>query len=946
MRHPVLSVALTVLLAASAAAHASGVPAAAPRFMDGVIIVKLDEHIDVSSGALTTGVASIDQKISEAQVHAIEQIFPYLEHSALVGASRLTRFYYFRYAGSANALQVAEVFSADPNIEHAEPKFLAYPSDTPNDEYYPTMTQFPHVGAPAAWDSIKGEAGDVIIAIVDTGTDWRHVDLIANVWTNPGEIPDNGVDDDANGFVDDVHGWNFPYDNGDPSPHPSGAGPNFDHGTHTAGTAAGVTNNNLGVASMSWNCTFMPINANAFDGALAIEFGYEAIVYAAANGADIISNSWLTYDYSVFGQEVVNFAHANGSLLVAAAGNDSYDFDLSPAYPAGYRHVLSVGATQQNNDVKPGFSNYGVTVDVFAPGVNILSTVPGDGYESGYGTSMATPMVSGLAGLVKTLHPSWTNDQIGEQVRVTCDSIDGANPSYAGRLGKGRINAYRAVNEEGNPSIRIAGYSYTESDGDGIISPGDTVDVTVSFINYLAGTSNIDVQLTVDDTLIILLNGSAVIPSLGTDEVDSVAFQFAVDPTAPDGHTLVLATDITANGYADRDLFCLTVNPLNVVTHTTTHIQTSVTVEGNIGWTDFAGSDGVGFLYDGEQWLHEGGVLIATSATQVSDCIRGANVNLQDDDFRSISDLSFVSPARWFNEISAVDVDDSLSPNPIGVLVHQWAVAGVIGVPQTQGLIAIIYEIGNVAQPPVSGLHVGFFMDWNINAGGNDYARLDPTRKLGYVQNAPLSPTKLAGVKLLVREVDWSYRSIDNPNELDDGFTEAEKWSFMSGGIQTVSLNNTDVSTLIAAGPVAVDPLSRAFIGFCAIGATSLAELQARADAAQAVWDQFFGVNPGEILSGELVGGELVLSWWPWEGSSAYWVYGASNNAWFEPGFAPGFEYRLAVLPPATMTWSSSAGVGDSSNNWTYLVVAVDDVGQELQRTNRIGEHDFGANTQ
>jgi subtilisin family serine protease len=197
--------------------------------------------------------------------------------------------------------------------------------------------------------------------------------------------------------------------------------------------------------------------------------------------------------------------------------------------------VLSVGATQQSSDVKPGFSNYGVTVDVFAPGVNILSTVPGDDYDTGLGTSMAAPMVSGLAGLVKTLHPTWTNDQVGEQVRVTCDSIDAANPSYAGRLGKGRINAHRAVTEEGNPSIRIAGYSYTESDGDSIISPGDTVDVSVGFINYLAGTSDIAVQLTVDDTLIVVLNGSAVIPSLATDEVDSVTFQFAVDPAAPEG---------------------------------------------------------------------------------------------------------------------------------------------------------------------------------------------------------------------------------------------------------------------------------------------------------------------------------------------------------------------------------------------------------------------------
>jgi hypothetical protein len=451
-----------------------------------------------------------------------------------------------------------------------------------------------------------------------------------------------------------------------------------------------------------------------------------------------------------------------------------------------------------------------------------------------------------LAGLVKTLHPNWTNDQVGEQVRVTCDSIDDANPGYGGLLGKGRINALRAVSEHGNPSIRITGTAFQESGGDGTISAGDTVDVTVDFTNYLAGTSDISVSLSVEDPLINPLIGDAVIPTLDTNDSASVVFQFTVDPLAPAGHILTFITDIDDGSYTDRDLFSLIVDPLQLVTHSTSLVRTSVTTEGNIGWIDFQGSEGVGFLYGAENLLYEGGFMVATSANAVSDCIRGSNVSIQENDMRAISELRLYTPGAHFHQSSTVDFDDSLASNPIGVSINQLGLAGIVGMPQADGAITLVYEVANPTLPTITDLHLGLFCDWNVNGDGLDYIRLDRTRRMGYVQDAATNSTRLVAVKLLNPNINWSYRSIDNQSELDDGFTEAEKWSFLSSGIQTESLDATDVSTLISAGPMAVDTFARVTIGFCLIGASSLTELQTTADAVQYVWDYFYPVSSAE----------------------------------------------------------------------------------------------------
>ena len=321
---------------------------------------------------------------------------------------------------------------------------------------YGQLHHLPQIWAPQAWDIHKGENGteEVVIAIVDSGFDWDHEDLVDNIWQNMGEDYDgdgktiefngsewifdpgdeNGIDDDGNGFIDDFIGWDFFTSSND--------FPSTDawHGTHCAGLAGGVTNNSTGIASISWNLKIFPVRASGG------VFGYDGIIYCAENGADVISNSWgYARLYSLADQEAVTYAQGLGSIIVAAAGNDD---EFSNFYPADYPGVVSVAAVN-NVDQRADFSNYGPDVWISSPGVSLLSTMPDDNYSNLSGTSMAAPLAAGLFGLVKSYHPSWTSDQIITQVLGTADTIDHINPGFENQLGSGRINAFHALSDVG-----------------------------------------------------------------------------------------------------------------------------------------------------------------------------------------------------------------------------------------------------------------------------------------------------------------------------------------------------------------------------------------------------------------------------------------------------------------------------------------------------------------
>jgi len=322
----------------------------------------------------------------------------------------------------------------------------------PNDPAYPYLWglhntgQAPFYGtadadidAPDAWAITTGSPS-VIVAVVDTGVDYTHPDLAANIWQNPQEII-NGIDDDGNGYIDDVRGWNFVSKNNDPMD-------DNGHGTHCAGTIAAVGNNGIGIAGTAWNVKIMPLKFLNAQGSGYVSDAISAILYANQKGAAVISNSWSGTGYT---QSLKDAIDASSAVVVCAAGNSGANADTSPQYPAAFSssNILSVAATDYN-DKLASFSNYGATsVDLAAPGVSIYSTTKSGSYQYLSGTSMATPHVSGVAALLKSQNPSMSATQIRSRIISSVDAIS----SLSGKVASGgRLNAAKALGMTPTPT--------------------------------------------------------------------------------------------------------------------------------------------------------------------------------------------------------------------------------------------------------------------------------------------------------------------------------------------------------------------------------------------------------------------------------------------------------------------------------------------------------------
>lgn len=292
------------------------------------------------------------------------------------------------------------------------------------------------VNASQAWTITTGSPS-VIVAVIDSGIDLNHPDLAGRIWVNPGEIPNNGRDDDRNGYRDDRNGWNFYARNNDVR--------DLDgHGTHVAGTIAAVANNGLGVVGVAPGVRIMPLKFFGPSGDGAISDAVAAIYYAVANGAKVINASWGGAEYSRSLDDAIGYANSQGVVFVTAAGNSTSNNDARPTYPPNIAHpnVLSVAAIDRNGNLA-SFSNYGArTVDVAAPGVDILSTIPGGRYETYSGTSMATPHVAGVVALLASRSPELSAAAIVERVRASAKKL----PSLTGKVASGGVaDAYAAL---------------------------------------------------------------------------------------------------------------------------------------------------------------------------------------------------------------------------------------------------------------------------------------------------------------------------------------------------------------------------------------------------------------------------------------------------------------------------------------------------------------------
>ena len=342
---------------------------------------------------------------------------------------------------------------------------------TPNDPQHSAQWNLATIQAEQAWNISTGNT-NVVVAVTDDAIEISHPDLISNIWTNLNEIPNNGLDDDNNGYIDDINGWDAADNDNNPAPLNA---LNY-HGTHVSGIVAASTNNSVGISAIGFNIKLMAVKIGTSPSGALIG-AYSGLDYVISTGnAQIINMSWGGSSYSITYQNLFNAANNANIVCVAAAGNSDSQI---PMYPASYNHVISVGSTTIS-DQKSGFSNYGNTIDVMAPGSNILSTLTNNGYGIKSGTSMASPLVAGLCGLLLSHSPSLTPAQVETCIENTCDDISSQNASYNGLLGAGRINALQALQCYNTPPTAEFTANYTNI----------CIGQNIQFTDLSIGTSN------------------------------------------------------------------------------------------------------------------------------------------------------------------------------------------------------------------------------------------------------------------------------------------------------------------------------------------------------------------------------------------------------------------------------------------------------------------------
>jgi len=464
------------------------------RHLAGQVIVGLSSeargrvHLAQDPGRARFGLADLDRLCADWQVGRIEPLLRAPEPSPATRKYNCDLQYLVEFPEELDVVSACRALASCPLVAYAIPNALIPVTDElPNDSLYGRQWHLPKIGGPFAWGKGHGDSS-VLIAVADDGCEWFHPDIEPNIWINhPEDINGNGrfdtlyapdgdldgIDQDGNGYTDDVIGFDMVAGVPDPKPYL----PSDEHGTHCWGIANAATNNGLGVAAPPWNCRGPGYRCGG-GGLIMLGAAISAMYHAVGIGASVISLSFGGYSPHQPLADACQYAWESGLVLCGGAGNDGTSRIF---YPANYENVISVAASDRN-DFRPYWSNFGDWIEVTAPGNDIFSTVPGRSWGTMSGTSMATPLTAGVAAWIWSQFRHFTNVQVCSTLYAACEPMP--DTMYAqGLLGHGRISMSRVVMPLYLADLRLTEWRFNEPSGNGRPDPGETVSLIVTYAN-------------------------------------------------------------------------------------------------------------------------------------------------------------------------------------------------------------------------------------------------------------------------------------------------------------------------------------------------------------------------------------------------------------------------------------------------------------------------------